>query len=239
LTAAPSTWWSYQVARANELRRDPSFISALERARALETELLTEPVSVSGFVNVGTARVATAAGGLADFEVEFRRAVLLVADLSPSTALPYDGSPKAGREDAPLPPAEGGLQIDYAASGSPLDVLVGIYGSAQAVLLSSPLQVALTLHALVGDLLHIRLFRRRRHADGSVAVETIPPTLAAQVDQLMTSLQPADPRGTRLRELYAEFETTQADGSSLVMQLGVRREPPPPAPPRDIERRRR
>jgi hypothetical protein len=227
------------VARANELRRDHSFISSLARARALEAELLTEPVSVYGLVNVGTARVATAAGGLADFEVEFRRAVLLVADLSLSTALAYEGPAKGSREDAPLPPGEGGLQIDYASSGSPLDVLVGIYGSAQAVLLSSPLQVALTLRALVGDLLHIRLFRRRRRADGSVVVETISQTLAAQVDQLMTSLQPADPRGTRLRELYAEFETTQADGSSLVMQLGVRREPPPPAPPRDIERRRR
>lgn len=198
-----------------------------------------EPVSVSGLVNVGTARVATAAGGLADFDVEFRRAVLLVADLSASAAFSYDGPPKGGREDAPLPPGERGLQIDYAASGSTLDVVVGIYGSAQTVLLSSPLQVALTLRALVGDLLHLRLFGRRRRADGSVAVETIDQTLAGQVEQLMTSLQPADTRGARLRELYAEFETLQADGSSLVMQLGVRREPPPPGLPRDIERRRR
>lgn len=227
------------MARANELRRDPSFISALERARVLEAQLLKEPVSVSGLVNVGTARVATAAGGLADFEVEFRRAVLIVADLSPTAAPAYEGPPKSGREDAPLPPGEGGLQIDYATSGSPLDVVLGIYGGAQTVLLSSPLQVALTLRALAGDLLHIRLFRRRRRADGSVAVETINQTLAGQVEQLIGSLQPADPRGTRLRELYAEFETTQADGSSLVTQIGVRREPPPPAPPRDIERRRR
>ena len=222
------------VARARALRGDPLFEETLRRARQLEPQLVFDAVSVSAAVKVDTARVATAAGGLADFELELRRALALVlADVSVEPPLPPFRT--AAGPDAPVPPAEGGLAIEEAESGSPLDVLLATYGVAQEVLLWNPLQVALTLRALIGDAVHLRFFRRRQLADGTIAVEDLNPGLAAQIDALVGSLQPGEAE-SRLRGLYAEFETTQADGSSLVTQIGLRREPPPPSSRRQTRR---
>ena len=85
------------------------------------------------------------------------------------------------------------MAITHAESGSPLEVVLVLYGAAEAALLWNPLQVALTLRPLS---------------------ETYSICVATQIDALVASLQVADPRGSHLRELYAEFESTQADGCS-------------------------
>ena len=146
-----------ELARYRTLRSSPAFKQALELderlrdRRPMETRLVWHSDSASAYA-VGA--------GLSALDREMRRAAVIVGSWREDQPLPR-----------PLPEKLGRLEIANTAPGS-FEAVLSALGSLESVLLSSPVQLLLTVKELLSSAVHIRawLGKKRGEPEGEPTV---------------------------------------------------------------------
>ncbi len=135
----------------NLVRRKP-FVTA-RRLDKTVSEL--EPSSVLVRCEVVSQQVTRIGSSLTSLDRETRRAAALMT---------RPGAHKSETVPRPISVSEGGYRLEDAKAGSSVSVLAP-YGAVAAVLLSDPIQLALTVQVLRGYAAKLRIWWLRRHAD--------------------------------------------------------------------------